>query len=248
MKFWLGTHQLAQKWWDARVPLFVSRRGLTRRKTLPEARVPWAKDSGGFTELSMFGEWRTTEDQYVADTVRFRDEIGMLDWVAPMDWMCEPHMLEKTGRTVLEHQILTIGNFLRLRDRLGELVIPVLQGWKRDDYLRCWELYDSLGVDLEDERLVGLGSVCRRQHTSEILEVVSSLEPLKLHGFGVKIKGLAKYGRMLESADSMSWSFTARRQPPLPGCTGHINCANCIVYALQWYERVLSITPVEVPA
>ncbi len=42
---------------------------------------------------------------------------------------------------------------------------------------------------------------------------------------------------MLESADSMAWSYDARRAPALAGCT-HRNCANCLEYALRWRRRV----------
>ena len=48
------------------VPLFVSHRRLARRKTLPRARSGWALDSGGFSELSLYGGWRTTAEDYVA--------------------------------------------------------------------------------------------------------------------------------------------------------------------------------------
>lgn len=49
-QFWLGTHKTG---WLERtdVPLFISRRRLVERVTLPRARGPWALDSGGFTEL-----------------------------------------------------------------------------------------------------------------------------------------------------------------------------------------------------
>src|SRR4051812_47730497 len=35
--FFLGTHMVSQPWWDAGVPLFVSRRRLAGRVTLPHA-------------------------------------------------------------------------------------------------------------------------------------------------------------------------------------------------------------------
>jgi hypothetical protein len=73
----------------------------------------------------------------------------------------------KTGLTVAVHQQRTVVNFMRLRDWLGQIVIPVLQGWTRDDYMSCWQLYSDLGTDLESEPIVGLGSVCRRQNTAE---------------------------------------------------------------------------------
>ncbi len=44
----------------------------------------------------------------------------MLDW-APMDWMCEPAMLARTGLTVEDHQRRTSANFLELRERGPEL-------------------------------------------------------------------------------------------------------------------------------
>jgi hypothetical protein len=63
----------------------------------------------------------------------------------------------------------------------------------------------------------------------------------RLHGFGVKAQGLARYGHLLTSADSMAWSMHARREPPLPGCTGHINCANCRRYAYPWAGRMQAL-------
>ncbi len=61
----------------------------------------------------------------------------------------------------------------------------------------------------------------------------------RLHGFGFKTLGLAAYGHLLASADSMAWSFDAHRKPALPGCTGHRNCANCLRYAPAWRHRQL---------
>jgi len=65
---------------------------------------------------------------------------------------------------------------------------------------------------------------------------------LRLHGFGIKTSGLGQYGHLLASADSMAWSYAARRAPALPGCTGHRNCANCLTYATAWRARILAAT------
>lgn len=239
MLFYLGTHMPG---WlgQLTVPLFVSRRRLTARKSLPRATARWCLDSGGFTELSMFGRWETTLDEYVADVRRFKRDIGRLDWVSPQDWMCEPHMLDLTGKTVAAHQVLTVDNFLRLREKLGPLVIPVLQGWEFDDYLRCVELYAAAGVDLTAEQIVGVGSVCRRQNTAEAGQIFRALAALglRLHGFGVKATGLQSYADALASADSMAWSYRARRDHPLPGCT-HKSCANCMKFALKWRDQTI---------
>lgn len=246
MKFYLGTHHSPQKWFDAMVPLFISRRVLTGRKSLPHAhpRHPgWALDSGGFTELSMYGEWRTTEQEYVRDVLRFEENIGRLDWVAPMDWMCEPFMLTKTGLTIEEHQQNTVWNYVRLNEWLKPLVIPVLQGWALDDYFQCWEMYHQAGVDLEWLPVIGVGSVCRRQNTAEAGHIVRRLaENLlgkQLHGFGVKLTGLESFGDVLGSADSLAWSYRARNDHPIRGHQ-HKSCANCLDYALRWREQVLA--------
>jgi hypothetical protein len=237
MKFYLGTHEPS---WLGKlpVPLFVSHRRLRGRKTFPRALWGWALDSGGFSELDMFGGWRTPVGEYIENVKRFKDEIGKLEWAAPQDWMCEPSMLKKTGKTIPEHQRLTTENFLRLRHKAPELPwVPVLQGWNLMDYYLHIGMYATAGVDLWKEPRVGLGSICRRQGTIEVASIIRHLGGLRLHGFGVKTRGLNEYSHLLESADSMAWSMAARHDDPMPGHT-HQNCANCIDYAMDWYEKV----------
>lgn len=242
--FYLGTHEPS---WLERidVPLFVSVRRLRKRKSdqlrrrLPTPVGRWALDSGGFSEIDQYGQWETTPDQYVAEVARIREEMPGLDWVAPQDWMCEPHMLAKTGLSIADHQGLTIRSVQDLRQQLGDLVIPVLQGWTLDDYLRHRDAYDWAGFDLEAERIVGVGSVCRREKTGQAEQIVWSLYPIRLHGFGMKTTGLRRYGAGLASADSMAWSYQARKREPMPGHS-HKSCANCPDYALAWRDRVLA--------
>ena len=242
--FFLGTHHPG--WLStANVPLFVSDRRLRGYRTLPRAATTWALDSGAFTELSRHGTWDhgPTARQYAERIRRYRDDIGHLAWAAPQDWMCEPAITARTGLTVAEHQRRTITSVLALRDLdPGLSVIPVLQGWTISDYLRCADAYSHAGIDLRAEPVVGLGSVCRRQATTAIELIIRALHAHgihRLHGFGVKLHGLLACGRLLASADSMAWSFAARRQPPLPGCElRHINCANCLRYALTWHAKV----------
>lgn len=246
--FYLGTHQA--KWLrdGTMPPLFVSARRLrqfvSRGDDFPKAQVVWALDSGGFTELSQHGWWDTSIEDYAGSVVRWMDEGGAPPvFAAPQDWMCEPVMLAKTGLTVRDHQHMTVENFCRLRDEYSFVPwIPVLQGWTLDDYMYCAELYAASGVSLQHERTVGLGSVCRRESTAEIGEIVSTFyrAGLRLHGFGVKTAGLRAYGRMLDSADSMAWSYAARmRQVKLDGCTHSGLCSNCPTWALQWREGML---------
>jgi hypothetical protein len=249
VRFYLGTHKPA---WLAQlaIPLFVSHRTLRRVRQLPRARAPWALDSGGFSELKA-GGWRTTALDYIAAVRRYRDEIGLLEWAAPMDWMCEAEQLAATGLSVRKHQVLTVQNFLELRIRAPELPwIPVLQGWTLGQYIDCAELYEQMGVSLRREPLVGVGSVCRRQSRlfPGALFCWLAQDGLRLHGFGVKTDGLLLSQQYLASADSLAWSFQATKRPPLPGHhlpgpgrrTGHKNCANCQEYALLWRERLFN--------
>jgi hypothetical protein len=247
-RFYLGTHETS---WLARldVPLFVSHRRLAPRRTLPVARVGWALDSGGFTELSMHGRWETEPTAYVDACRRYMAEIGRLEWAAPMDWMCEPFMLAKTGLTLDRHQALTVENLGVLRQFAPDVpFVPVLQGWALGDYVACINRYAAAGVDLTAEPVVGVGSVCRRQSTSEIAAIFAELYRvgIRCHGFGVKTNGLGLYARHLTSADSMAWSYGARRAPAMEGCT-HRSCANCPRWALRWRTRLLRRMAVQQP-
>ena len=239
--FYLGAHQ--PHWlWQSEYPLFVSHRQLARKRSYRPAACPWALDSGGFTELSIHGRWVTSAAAYVEAVDRYAARIGRMDFAAPQDWMCEPVMIARTGLSVHEHQERTVANYLELRALAPHLpFVPVVQGWRLADYLRCLALYEAAGVDLAALPRVGLGSVCRRQSTTEIAMIVSTLagRGLRLHGFGVKTGGLHLYGHRLASADSMAWSYAARREPRMAGCTGHKNCANCLRYATSWRAAML---------
>src|SRR6266545_4094209 len=188
--FYLVVHEPA---WLTRleVPLLVSHRRLAPRR-LPHAILPWALDSSGFTELAMYGRWQTTPAAYAHAVARYAAEIGNLAWAAPQDWMCEPAILARTGRTVAEHQARTVANYLELRALAPTLpFIPVVQGWTISHYLDCVDRYANAGIDLAGLPLVGLGSVCRRQHTPTVAAIVRTLASggLHLHGFGISTRG-----------------------------------------------------------
>ena len=235
-RFYLGTHR--PHWLKtAEIPLFVSHRTLKKYKNLFPANHQWALDSGGFTELHKYGKWKTTEKQYIQAVKRYDNEIGSLNWCAPMDWMCETTALKQTGLTVEDHQKRTVENFLNLRQQLGTKVVPVLQGWEPDDYLKHVDDY-SKHINLEEEQTVGLGSVCRRHSENQICKIIHQLQPIKLHAFGVKGAVFGKIHEYITSADSLAWSFTARYSDPLIGCT-HKTCTNCYLFALKWREKTL---------
>lgn len=250
MRFFLGTdrtHWLRM----TNVPLFISRRWLAKRRSLPLALGPWALDSGAFTELKDFGRWTIKPQQYVEEVRRWMERPGKLQWASIMDWMCEPAVIEGgkwgketfvgTGLSTREHQKRTVDSYLALRDLAPEVPwLPVIQGFAHDEYWQCVEDYRAANVDLAALPLVGLGSVCRRQQTGLVEDLVRELasEGIKLHGFGLKIDGVGRCSRHLVSSDSMAWSYGARHRDPLPGCL-HRKCNHCLRYALLWREKVL---------
>ncbi len=241
MRFYLGTDRA--NWLGLTdVPLFISHRTLAPRRSFPRALGPWCLDSGGFTELNARGTWKTTPMAYAVAVARYSAEIGNLAWASPMDWMCEPAVLARTGLAVAEHQRRTVRNYLDLRSLDPALpFVPVLQGWDVEDYLRCVDLYAAAGVDLTAEPVVGLGTVCRRQNTRPFVPIVTGLADMgiRLHAFGVKVTGLARVAYALESADSMAWSFAARMGERGPDCTHRPKCNHCLAFALHWRKGVL---------
>ncbi len=241
MKFYLGTHETS--WLGLGLgPLFLSHRRLARRASLPRAAAGWALDSGGFSELGLHGRWKTSVDQYIEATRRYAQEIGRLEFAFSMDWMCEPATLARTGLTVKEHQRRTVANFVELRQRAPDLhFAPVLQGWRLTDYERCAALYAAEGIDLADEPRVGVGSICSRQGSREVEDILWALamRGFTLHAFGVKTRGLAGCAEALASADSTAWSLQARYDAPLPSCR-HRHCSSCVRYALRWRDRLFA--------
>jgi hypothetical protein len=238
VKFYMGTHMT--NWFSLTdVPLFVSARRLRKRKSFHKAKGSWALDSGGFSEISMHGEWMTSPEQYVKEVRLWSKEIGNMDWAAIQDWMCEPAMLKKTGKTIVEHQELTIQSYRELKRLAPEIPwMPVLQGWEPKDYLRHLDMYRAAGFN---DTAFGIGSVCRRQVTDGIDLLIHKLHGLglELHAFGFKTKGLTSTHLYLASSDSLAWSFDARYADPIEGHS-HKNCANCIDWALRWRENLLS--------
>jgi hypothetical protein len=240
MRFYLGIWNVA---WVRRVdiPLFISRTVLYNRKTYPRPSAPWALDSGAFTEINRNGKWELGAQEYARFVRKIVDCMPYLQWAAPQDWMCEPFVLKKTGNSVTQNQRLTVNNFLELQQLAPDLPwIPVVQGWTEDDYLRCVDMYANAGVDLLLYSTVGVGSVCRRQSSSEVLWILRTLKDLglRLHAFGVKTRGLVRASSSLVSSDSMAWSIRGRHvRGECPN--GKQSCSSCLHFALEWRQRLL---------
>nr|AVN58617.1 hypothetical protein B5P44_p00355 [Mycolicibacterium sp. CBMA 213] len=144
------------------VPLFVSHRRLARRKTLPKARTEWALDSGGFSELSLFGGWRTTPEEYTAAVIRYDTQIGQLSWAAQQDMMTEPEMTARTGLSLEEHQRRTVANFVELQ-RLWTQMADKRSESPWDPYSRARHPTITYGAGICSETAV---SICRSASSS----------------------------------------------------------------------------------
>lgn len=175
----------------------------------------WAMDSGAFSRI--LNKWRHRPICEYAAQIRRWKKCGNLLFAVTQDYMCEPAMLKITGLTVADHQRLSIERYDALvAEETGVYILPVLQGWHPSQYADHVRQY---GDRLAQGAWVGVGSVCKRQGSPRaILDVLCAIKEvrpdLRLHGFGVKETSLREglVRSMLYSADSMAWSFAARKQ------------------------------------
>jgi hypothetical protein len=215
MNFYPGLHHPG----DARFfdRCCISVRTLMKRKA-PVLCSRVLLDSGAFTELFLHGRYRSSVMHYANEIKRlyWRGIVG-IEAAVTQDYMCEPFMLAKTGLTLADHQRLTIERYDDLvAETLPVPVMLVLQGYAPADYVTHVVAY---GDRLTPGMWVGVGSVCKRNAKPDdvrlILQAIHAARPdLRLHGFGLKVTALADpvIRGLLHSADSMAWSFAARKQ------------------------------------
>ncbi len=175
-----------------------------------------------------------------AEQIKRWSENGNLLAAVAQDFMCEAHMLKITGKTILEHQQMTIERYDALMkcDVDGVYIVPVLQGYSPQDYVRHIEMH---GDRLKHGAWVGVGSVCKRngdpRSIEAVLMAIKAVRPdLRLHGFGLKSTALSSWivRALLYTADSMAWRFAARKQG---------RNANDWHEAKAWTERINSRSP-----
>lgn len=234
-KFFLGIHHVGDAWRFDRT--FISAAQLwDRAEGGLVGTDEWVMDSGAFTEITTHGGYRFPEEDYAALIRRYSRERGLLAAVA-QDYMCEEVVLKVTGLTVADHQRLTIERYDRLAacDTGGVYVMPVLQGFEPREYAEHVRMY---GGRIAPGAWVGVGSVCKRQGTPRaveaVLRAILEVRPdLRLHGFGVKVTSLsdATVASLLETADSLAWSYAARKNHGDP---------NSKWVARAWEARILT--------
>lgn len=174
----------------------------------------WILDSGAFTRV--VGRKGHLSVRKYAKLANRWQSCGNLMAVVAQDYMCEPIALNATGLTIADHQRLTILRYDNLLPLVKPYLMPVLQGFEVQDYVSHIVQY---GDRLEENRWVGVGSVCKRNSSSSeienILLAIKSVRPdLRLHGFGLK-KTALKSGlvrSLLFSSDSQAHSFGASGQ------------------------------------
>ena len=214
MNFYVGLHQPSDAFRFPRCMISVNR--LRRLKGSINVNE-WMLDSGAFTELSRHGRYRFSPADYASEVCRWMN-YGRLVAAVSQDFMCEPFVLQGCNATVRQHQLRTVDRYNAIDQAIGAFVyvMPVLQGFAPEEYV---EHLDDYGRLLRPHAWVGVGSVCKRQGHPEkilaVLDAISAVRPdLPLHGFGVKLTALkdARIRQRLYSADSMAWSYSARKQ------------------------------------
>lgn len=234
MRFFLGLHQPSDARHFAAAFISVKRLSGAKGRVSDFPVGDWIMDSGAFSEIAQHGRYLSTVEEYAA-LIRRWSKCGRLLAAVSQDWMCESKMLARTGMTIAEHQRLTVERYdaLRACDTSGVYVMPVLQGYAPADYIRHRELY---GPRLAPGAWVGVGSVCKRngdpaQVAAVLLAIKQGRPDLRLHGFGLKSSALSVplVRELLESADSMAWSYSARRQG---------RSANCWLEARDWLRSI----------
>lgn len=224
----------------------------------------FALDSAGFTAVH---RWQTQGTQAgmagvfpwtCAQYVEFANLSGA-SWYSQPDLCCEPAVASNASEidfrvrataTLLEGVLRQIFAWQceLAKDSSANVVanllrppVPVLQGWSIDDYLRSLDLLDEVWSRwqpwLAPPKLIGLGSVCRRDlhHPKHgLFAILAGLEGrlpagARLHLFGVKGAALSqvKMYPWIASADSMAYDFGARvkaRQARTSNTLAHRAC------------------------
>lgn len=203
-------------------------------------------DSGGFTSMKCHGGYRFTIEEYMDLAAEMEPT-----WYAAMDYCCEPEIIgasepgddEKHAARLRHDAAKGVSSdyspaardrIVKTLDNLDDMItearvrrmpapMPVINGWKPEDYLWCAGLFDrylfAYSGRGEWPALVGLGSFCRRNvHGPEgIIEIMEKLaavlpEHVRFHLFGVKgAAAIALRGHpRVASIDSMAWSARAR--------------------------------------
>lgn len=174
-------------------------------------------DCGGSPDSFLNGRFSQTGDYVSSDTAYLNYiEDQNSDLWSLRDYPCEPHVLEKHGRSVREHQLMGLDRARSLLDlaqdrHIQGQPVSVVQGWTIEDYLIHIDLLAEHGC-LTD--YVGIGSICREHDLERVHSIILTVRDAlparhKLHAFGVKLPVLERQGVLdaLDSADSCAYDY-----------------------------------------
>jgi len=169
-------------------------------------------DSGGFTLLSKWHKYPFTIEQYMNLLKKLKPNLA-----ATMDYPCEPTLeitksesklqipvKERINKTIENNDIMLNNYYLN-----GTKIIPVIQGWKLNDYYFCID--EMHKKDLLTD-YVAFGSMCQRTKGKKLCyKVINHLRKYsdtKIHFFGFKISMLKDYGiySKIYSCDTAAWT------------------------------------------
>jgi hypothetical protein len=222
-----------------KVNAMISANALVRTKNgalqIRKAPIPvrrWMMDSGAFSQVTKYGDFIISPEEYVRIAVRFQD-CGDLACIVTQDYMCEPDvikMLQDMGKqaSVRIHQRKTVERYFEVlteakKQGLKVPVMPVLQGWEVEDYLYHFAMYEEARMELgiySPYEWIGIGSTCKRNKNpevvSDILDILDynhgPLSDYKIHLFGYKTTGLRcdKIKDRIYSSDSFAYDQADR--------------------------------------
>lgn len=173
-------------------------------------------DSSGFVAMARYRGYGFTPESYIAGPCRAHP----WRWFAAMDLCVEPEVAPGAD-DVLDRIAGTVNLYHRCRREaerhgISDRLLPVVQGWHVDDYLRC---LDRLNLP-SSIPMIGVGSTCRRNKDAvrQVEEIVRRLgdalrgTPTRLHLFGVKSEAAAAVADsgIVATIDSQAYGTDAR--------------------------------------
>jgi len=169
-------------------------------------------DCGGF---SFFNQFESKEYPFGPEELADLARNLSPDYVATIDYPCEPTLLKEKGWGVQENIRRTVKNAERCMEiNVDSTWLPVIQGFKLSEYKTCIDMMENRGL-IRD--FMAVGSVCVRGKISNIRRIVIGIDKylqskgynVKLHYFGLSLNAIKDFDCFLRinSTDSGAWKW-----------------------------------------
>ena len=113
--------------------------------------------------------------------------------ICHLDLTMEPSFLIKNGYTskqALDQTVYNAKKFLEIDTNKSKKIFAI-QGWKTEEYLRCIDIYEDLGI-FESNNIIGVGTTCMRKPPSlyriykKVIPKIRKINPDQtIHAFGI---------------------------------------------------------------